>query len=75
MNDMISAGHAWQEHKRLDKSHGIEIDLEDTTWKQAEQMKESGFSWEVILGWKLAYARKRKYGKEIGVSEDVDCSR
>ncbi|KAF8860616.1 hypothetical protein BDZ45DRAFT_741281 [Acephala macrosclerotiorum] len=30
----------------------------------AEQIKEAGFSWGDIQAWKLAYSRKRKFGKD-----------
>ena len=70
MDEMICAGRQWQDYKQHARAQGGEVDGEDTTWKQAEQMKQSDFSWNVILGWKLAYSRKRKYGKDHGFRDE-----
>jgi len=65
MDDMIRAGNVWQAHREIAARQGAHINHEDVTWKQVQQTKEDGFSWAVVLSWKLAYARKRKYGKTV----------
>ena len=71
IGDIIRAGRSWQGFTERNCTKGIEIDIEDGTWKQVEQMKQADFDWSVVQGWKLAYNRKRKFGKEIGSQSEA----
>ncbi|RDW91142.1 hypothetical protein BP5796_02307 [Coleophoma crateriformis] len=59
--DIVDAARKWESYKG--SAAGGTIDAEDVTWKQVQQTKEADFGWDVVLGWKLAYNRKRKYGR------------
>ena len=70
LRDIIHAAKCWQVYKENCHTQGDAINLSDVTWKQAEQTKGVDFDWSVVMAWKLAYTRKRKFGKDGGIEEE-----
>jgi len=70
IDDIVRSGTSWQSFKERNHIKGTEIDVDDTTWRQVEQMKQADFDWNVVRGWKLVYNRKRKFGMDDGSQLD-----
>ena len=64
LEDVKHAGSIWRAAKEQDHSRGTLSNSDDTVWSQVGQMLETTFDWEVFCSWKLAYNRKRKFGRE-----------